>query len=369
MTVCLYLDGGVPIIITDTLQSRSGTVVYSPENCDFIEQRGRLKALRSNKDGERDLTIGRYPLSRKWKLFDDNVVIAFSGPRAEVDRLIRDYGEHIANPDGSGAVAEKLRELRHVPGSPRIGFTVVAPTSERFFGQASADPERFWPFEYGQAVGTGAGYMHFMYHAWLQTQIGMPVHLGDRDNYIIMAHDFITWLNTIHVTSTAPCALRRYRKQGGRTFGGFFQGIYYSPEDGRWFDLRRASLVSYARVSKDRCGRRWICRKLVREVRGDLDREIHVVFWGRDGSPMTEVFPVQDPFGDFMGFQDLELPFPANIAVIGVDGLRVVHVEPDAVRVAEDMTISLSESLAARLEAEIVASPERLPRNSSSHGG
>lgn len=363
MTVCLYLDGGVPIIITDTLQSRPGMVVYSPENCDFVEQQGQLKALRSNGDGERDLMIGRYPLTRKWKLFDDNVVIAFSGPRAEVDRLIRDYGEYIANPDGSGAVVEKLRELRHAPGSPRIGFTVVAPTSDRFFGQASANPERFWPYEYGQAVGTGAGYMHFMYHAWLHTQIGTRIHLGDRDNYLIMAHDFVTWLNGIHVTSTAPYALRRYRKRGGRTFGGFFQGIYYSPEDGRWFDLRRADLVSYARVSKDRRGRRWICRKLVREVRGDLNREVHVTFRDRDGSPTTEVFPIQDAFGDFEGFQGLNLPFPANVAIVGVDGLKVVQVEPDAVRVAEDMTISLSEPLVTRLEAEIAASLNGLPWN------
>lgn len=368
MTVCLYLNGGVPIIITDTLQSWPGTVVYSPENCDFIEQQGRLKALRRNNDRERDLTIRRYPLTRKWKLFDDNVVIAFSGPRAEVDRLIRDYGEHIANPDGSGAVAEKLRELRHVPGSPRIGFTVVAPTSDRFFGQASANPERFWPFEYGQAVGTGAGYMHFMYHAWLQTQIGKPVNLSDRDNFIIMAHDFVTWLNGIHVSSSAPYALRRYRQQRGRTFGGFFQGIYFSPEDGRWFDLRNTSLLSYARVTRDRRGRRWICRKLVREVRGDLDREVHVTFRDRNGSPTTEVFPIEDPFGEFEGFEGLGLPSPANIDVVGVDGLRVMRIKPDALCVAEDLAISLSEPLAEKLEAEIAAGPDGPSRNSRRKG-
>ena len=62
-----------------------------------------------------------------------------------------------------------------------------------------------------------------------------------------------------------------------------------------------------------------------------MDREVHVTFRNRDGSPTTEVFPIQDPFGDFMGFQGLELPFPANIAVIGVDGLRVVQVEPGPV--------------------------------------
>lgn len=129
-----------------------------------------------------------------------------------------------------------------------------------------------------------------------------------------------------------------------------------------------ASLVSYARVSKDRCGRRWICRKLVREVRYDLNQEVHATFRDQDGSLTTRVFPIQDPFGDFAGFDGLELPSQANVAVIGADGLRVMQVEPDAVRVAKDMTISLSEPLAARLEAEIAAVPNGIPRNPG-HGG
>lgn len=353
MTVCLYLNGGVPIVITDTLQSRPKSVIYSPENCDFIEQRGRLKALRSNEDGEYPLTIRKYQLTRKWKIFADNVVIAFSGSRSEVDRLIRDYGEYIANSDGSGDVIEKLLELRKTPNSPKIGFTAVAPTGERYDGGASSGPQRFWPFDSGQAVGTGEDYMHFMYKNWLQTQIGTPVDLSDRLNYIAMASDFLSWLNVIHVATSAPYTLRRYRTAGGRTYGGFFQGIYYSPEDNRWFDLQLSNNVSYARISRERNGQSWFCRKLVREVRDDLDREVHVSFRKLDGTHVTECFSVEDAFGTFEGLPPSNLPSPTQVDVVNFDGLPPRLVHPGEISIAENMQVSFSEPFQRKIDAAL----------------
>lgn len=353
MTVCLYLNGGVPIIITDALQSRPGTVVYSPENCNFIGQRGRLKALRSNGAGDSTVTIARYPLTKKWKLFNDNVVIAFSGARTEVDRFIKEYGEYITNSDGSGAVVDKLNELQFTQGAPRVGFTVVAPTSSKFVGLVYEEQRKFWPFDEAMAVGTGAEYIHFMYARWLHTQIGAPVNLGDRLNYIMMADDFLTWLNGVHVTSSAPYALRRYRQKSGRTFGGFFQGIYFSPEDGRWLDLRSRGLVSYARIVKGNKTKSWTCTKHVREICRDFDREVHVMFRDSKGEVSKRVFPIHDPFGDFTGFHELELPPVWDASAISVNDLNTMHVSRGSVQISDDLTATISESRIIKIEEKL----------------
>ena len=349
MTICLYLNGGVPIVITDTLQSKSASVTYSPENCDFIYEPGRLKSIRNNENGENNVVVGQYPLVRKWKLFSDNVVIAFSGSKSAVDWLIQDYGSYISNADASGEVITKLDCLSKKPSSPKFGFTVVAPSGDWFHAHASGELRNFHPFTNGRCVGSGAEYIYDMYHCWWKTQINTPSNFEDRMYYIMIAREFVEWLNAIHTTSKAPYALRRYRKKNGRTFGGFFQGIYFSPEDGRWLDLQKSQFTNYARISRSRCDQHWVCRKTVREVRNNFDREIHTTFRHKSGKIENVIFPIKDPFGDFVGFDNINLPSPAQFSFIGVDGSKPVKAPYNTVQINNDMKMSLAASLEEKI--------------------
>lgn len=355
MTVCIYLNGGVPIVITDALQSTSDGITLSPENSDFIRCPGSVKSLKSNFNRVLP-SINSYPLVRKWKVYPDDVCIAFAGRLDQIIKFDREFGGFIENSSGSGDVVEKLQILQSTPSTPKFSYIVVAPTSETFYGGASKKSSEFWPFDAGYAVGSGSSFIHFMYERWLQTLVGTPVHMGDRYNFIHMAMAFVDWLNCSETTSSPTRMLRRYRQTGGSSFGGLFHGIYYSPEDSKWYNLHGRNPKNFVRLSKDKGSGEWFVRKIVRTTLAEGGAAVQVATTSaRDKVSSWETFYISNPFEEEEKFDIPTLNLRESIGYAGVDSLRVVKNRGGDLGFLGDRKVGISSQLKVVLDAETEA--------------